>query len=334
MTKISVIMPAYNAEKYIGEAIESILNQTYKDFEFIIINDGSIDKTKEKILSYQDKRIVYLENKKNLGIVATLNKGLDYATGEFIARMDSDDISAKTRFEKQIDYFNKNSNVGVLGTGICIFGEGIKEQKRIFTTDSKLLKAELLFNSCIAHPTVMMRRSILEKYNLRYESEFAGAEDYCLWWKIAQVSNISTLPDILLNYRMHDSQITKKKDGQYFEMMNRLMKKRFADIGYSGTIEEQKIFMKYCLGEYGSYSEEEMKIFINCLNDIRKVNKVSNYFDQKELTKILESAIACSLNKVSLSNEKKKSLYQYVVKTGIFTLITRLKVKYHQVYKR
>ena len=99
MPKISVVMPAYNAEKYIGEAIESILNQTFKDFEFIIINDGSVDHTKEIIREYNDPRIVLLENDKNRGIVLSLNKGLDAATGKYIARMDADDIALKNRFE-------------------------------------------------------------------------------------------------------------------------------------------------------------------------------------------------------------------------------------------
>ena len=110
MPKISVVMPAYNAEKYIGESIDSILNQTYGDFEFIIINDGSRDSTKEIILSYSDNRIVYLENEINSGIVVTLNKGLKYATGEYIARMDADDIAVAERLEKQIEFMEKNKD--------------------------------------------------------------------------------------------------------------------------------------------------------------------------------------------------------------------------------
>ena len=109
MPKISVVMPAYNAEKYIGEAIESILNQTFKDFEFIIINDGSVDHTKEIIREYNDPRIVLLENDKNRGIVLSLNKGLDAATGKYIARMDADDIATKDRLEKQLEFLQVKS---------------------------------------------------------------------------------------------------------------------------------------------------------------------------------------------------------------------------------
>ena len=172
MPKISVVMPAYNAEKYIGEAIESILNQTFKDFEFIIINDGSVDHTKEIIQKYNDSRIVLLENDKNRGIVLSLNKGLDAATGEYIARMDADDIALMNRLERQAEYLDEHKDIGVLGTGICIFGEKIKEQKRVFTTNSEQLKAELIFNPCIAHPTVMIRKSVLQKYNFAFQKRF------------------------------------------------------------------------------------------------------------------------------------------------------------------
>ena len=113
---ISVVMPAYNAEKYLREDIDSILAQTYDDFEFIIINDGSIDRTKEIILSYSDPRIVYIENEQNSGICVTLNKGLDTAKGRYIVRMDSDDIALPQRLEIQVRYMDANPDVGVAGS--------------------------------------------------------------------------------------------------------------------------------------------------------------------------------------------------------------------------
>jgi len=332
MPKVSVIMPAYNAEKYIRRAIESILSQTYTDYEFIIINDGSVDNTKNIILSFQDDRIVYLENKKNSGIVITLNRGLDYATGEYIARMDADDIAIDTRFEKQVKYLDKNKNVGVLGTGICIFGEEIEEQKCLYTTDSKQLKAELIFNSCVAHPTVMMRKTVLQQNKLEYDLKFLGAEDYYLWWNVAKVSNIATLPEVLLKYRIHGEQITKKKDEQYYEMMNKLMEIRFEDIGFDGAKEEKKMFMKYCLGEYESYTEEGLKTFVDCLNHIRLHNKKNRYFDQKKLMKIFDLAVIYALNNSVLNKNDRRKVYLYAVKEGLFIASMRIKVMYHRLF--
>ena len=246
--------------------------------------------------------------------------------------MDADDIALKNRFERQVEYLDEHKDIGVLGTGICTFGEKIKEQKRVFTTNAEQLKAELLFNSCIAHPTVMIRKSVLQKYNLKYNTEFAGAEDYCLWWNIAKVSKIATLPDILLDYRIHESQITKKKDVQYYNMMDSLMEIRFKDIGYIGTKEEKEMFMKYCLGEYESYSEDGLKTFVDCLDHIRKFNEKNTYFNQKKLVKIFELAIIYALNNSVLKKDARKSIYQYAVKAGMFTWCTRIKVKYHRMY--
>ena len=333
MPKISVVMPAYNAEKYIGKSIDSILNQTYGDFEFIIINDGSKDSTKEIILSYSDNRIVYLENEINSGIVVTLNKGLEYATGEYIARMDADDIAVAERLEKQIEFMEKNKDVGVLGTGICIFGEDVQEQARVFTTNPEQLKAELIFNSCIAHPTVMMRSNILKNNELSYDLEYAGAEDYNLWWKIAKVSQIATIPDLLVKYRIHSSQITKKKDEKYYKMMIKLMEERFSDIGFKSSDIEKKVFMKYCLGEYETFSQKEVEELVDCLVHLLRCNKLNKYFSQKKLIKIFELAIIYTLNNSRLSDVEKKQSYKYAVKVGAFTLITRLKVLYHRMYR-
>ena len=307
MPKISVVMPAYNAEKYIGESIDSILNQTYGDFEFIIINDGSRDSTKEIILSYSDNRIVYLENEINSGIVVTLNK--------------------------QIEFMEKNKDVGVLGTGICIFGEDVQEQARVFTTNSEQLKAELIFNSCIAHPTVMMRSNILKNNGLSYDLEYAGAEDYNLWWKIAKVSRIATIPDLLVKYRIHSSQITKKKDEKYYKMMIKLMEERFSDIGFKSSDIEKKLFMKYCLGEFETFSQKEVEGLVDCLVHLLRCNKLNKYFSQKKLIKIFELAIIYTLNNSRLSDVEKKQSYKYAVKAGAFTLITRLKVLYHKMYR-
>lgn len=333
MPKVSIVMPAYNAEKYINETINSILNQSYKDFEFIIINDGSSDRTKEIILSYSDERIVYLENEKNSGIVVTLNKGLEKASGEYIARMDSDDISLVNRLEKQVEFMDKNLDVGVLGTGICVFGDSINDQERVFTTNSEQLKAELIFNSCIAHPTVMIRSSILKNNNLNYSEEFAGAEDYHLWWRIAKVSKIATLPDILVKYRLHASQITKVKDERYYKMMQRLMDIRFSDMGFKPSNTDKKVFMKYCFGGYETFTTDEVEELVNCFSDILKCNQSNKYFDQKKLVKIFELAVIYTLNNSKLSIVERKKTYKYAINAGLFTIITRLKVYYHRMYR-
>jgi len=204
--RISVLMPAYNAYEYIGVAIESILNQTFTDFEFIIINDGSTDKTAQIIGEYakRDKRIKLVNNSKNKGLIGVLNEGLDLAHGEYIARMDSDDISLPTRFEKQIKYMDGHQQCGVLGTWFQCFGNStdiVCHPKRI-----KLLN--ILAGQFVGHPTVMLRKSVIDKYDFRYDMNYKHAEDYELWSRMVLVTEIHNLPEILLNYRWIDTNIS------------------------------------------------------------------------------------------------------------------------------
>ena len=224
---VSVVMPAYNAEKYLREAIDSVLNQTYSDFELIIINDGSKDSTKDIILSYKDPRIIYLENEQNSGICVTLNKGLDVARGRYIARMDSDDIMMPERLAVQVDYMDKNPQIGVCGSDIIVFGEGIAEHvfEQIHSSDD--CAAGLLFNPSLAHPAVMMRSSILKSKELRYEDEYRGLEDFRMWWNIAQYAEISNIPQALLRYRHHKGQETRNIQPETLVKSNLFRKERY-----------------------------------------------------------------------------------------------------------
>lgn len=324
--KISVIMPAYNAEKYIGEAIESILNQTYKDFEFIIINDGSTDGTEDIILSYDDPRIVYLKNEENSGIVASLNNGLKYAKGQYIARMDADDIALLERFEKQVDYLENNQNVGVLGTGILIFGDDITDRVRLFNQNSEELKIELLFCPCVAHPTVMFRKDILESNAIHYDFDCVGAEDYCLWIELFDKCDFMNLPEPLLKYRKHEKQVTHKRTTKDIKVLEFLLDKRINKIGVNLNSNEKKSFLTYCLGNFDSYTAESIKIFIQALSNILCNNLKNRYFDQNKLKKIFSLAVINTLNNSSIDQKKKKECYKYAIDKHIFSLIMRFKI--------
>ena len=204
--RISVLMPAYNSEKYIAAAIESILNQTFTDFEFIIINDGSTDDTAKIVDEYakRDNRIKFVNNSKNKGLIGVLNEGLNLARGEYIARMDSDDISLPTRFERQIAYMELHPKCGVLGTWFQMFGNAtniVRHPKRI-----NLLN--LLRDQHVGHPTVMIRKSVIDKYGFRYDPDYKHAEDFELWSRMVMITEIHNLPEILLRYRWADTNIS------------------------------------------------------------------------------------------------------------------------------
>lgn len=227
--KISVIMAVYNTEKYLPSAIESILGQSYDNFEFIIIEDGSTDKSLEIIKSYKDQRIKLVENGKNMGHTYSLNCGLDLACGEYIARMDSDDISLPKRFAKQVKFMDLHREIAVCGTWVKTFGKGVNFTNR-YLTDPEDIKANLLFYTSLAHPTVMIRKSVLNKHNLKYAIERdrdENTEDYGLWLKLAQLEKLTNIPEVLLLYRMHPDSVSsihfhKNRNGSSLARLNQL----------------------------------------------------------------------------------------------------------------
>lgn len=209
MPLVTVLMSVYNGMDYLSEAIESILAQTLDDFEFIIINDGSIDKSKEIILSYKDPRIFLLDLSTNIGLPKALNKGLEISQCEYIARMDADDISLYNRLQKQYFYIKQHPEVGVLGTGIRIIDESKQiVGKWIPPKDNNLIVWSLLFSNSFAHSSVMFRRS--EVMSVKgYRS--VETEDFDLWSRLSGKTKFSNLQEELLLYRNHSVSKTKKE---------------------------------------------------------------------------------------------------------------------------
>jgi glycosyltransferase involved in cell wall biosynthesis len=211
--KVSVIMPIYNAQKFLDEAIQSILKQTFKDFELLLINDGSTDGSEEIIEKYRNDNRVRIFHKKNEGVTKTLNFGLAQSVGRYVARMDADDISMPERLELQVDFLDEHRNVGLLGTRFKAITE---DGKFIENLDVELTNEELqekLIKSCrFGHPTVMMRRSAIESVGSYDESSWANTvEDYDLWLRIAEKFEIANLSQYLLHYRINSNSITQTK---------------------------------------------------------------------------------------------------------------------------
>lgn len=198
---ISVILAAYNADVHIDKAIQSILNQSFSNFEIIAIDDASTDRTFEILNKYKslDSRIKIIQNKKNLGLAASLNVGIDLASAPFIARMDADDIAFPQRLQKQINFLQKNPDIAGCGTSIEVFGASQGVQKKPKSCQD--IEANLLWGNPIAHPTVMFRSSILK--NIKYDESFQRAQDYELWSRMIfdYKLKLANLPEILLKYR-------------------------------------------------------------------------------------------------------------------------------------
>lgn len=201
MTKISVLMPVYNTpENYLREAVESILAQTCADFEFLILNDASTDDNVEKVInSYDDKRIRYWQNDRNLGISLSRNKLIGLSRGEYLAVFDHDDVSLPERLEKQAAFLDAHPEVGVVGCWYRILGTENKVSR--FPAEIK----EIMVNSCcICHPASMIRRSVLVEHNIGYENDYTPAEDYALWCRLLSKTRFANLPEVLFAYRNHE----------------------------------------------------------------------------------------------------------------------------------
>jgi len=198
---VSVVMSVYNGEKYLREAIDSILNQTFNNFEFIIIDDGSTDSTLEIIKSYKDPRIALI-SRDNKGLVASLNEGIDLASGKYIARQDADDWSVKTRLARQVAYMEGNSEAVVVGSWITVIDDSSSNRgvHRLYTEDIDI-KRELLLRSPFAHGSIMMAKSKLPVRDGIYNDKFYPAEDYALWSELSKFGVMYNLAEPLYSYR-------------------------------------------------------------------------------------------------------------------------------------
>jgi len=199
-------MPVYNCESFIAEAIESIINQTYGNFEFIIIDDSSTDSTCGIITGYTDPRINFIKKDINTGLIDSLNLGIAMSKGEFIARMDGDDISHVQRLEKQVDFFDKHPGIVLCGTWYKLLSNNVIIRNPLTHDEIKLA---LLDYCAFGHPTVMLRKRLITDYDLKYDKAFHAAEDYELWTRIIALEKVANIPETLLYYRSHINQVTQ-----------------------------------------------------------------------------------------------------------------------------
>lgn len=205
--RVTVLLPVFNGRRFLAQAIESVLRQSFGDFELLIINDGSLDESREIVLSFDDPRIKLVDNGANLGLVASLNKGIDLARGEYLARMDQDDICMPERLARQVAFLDVHPQVSILGT----WAEKIDEEG-CTKGDSRapigyLLKYFWWRPSPLLHPTVMIRLADLG--SARYDPDIPYAEDYGLWLHLrSEAKQLQNLPEFLIKYRVHSENMS------------------------------------------------------------------------------------------------------------------------------
>jgi glycosyltransferase involved in cell wall biosynthesis len=288
---VTVLMPVYNASGFVLEAVKSILTQSFTDFELLIIDDGSTDSSMAELAGIADPRVRLEKNEKNLGLIATLNRGLELARGEFVARMDADDLSLPTRLEKQVTFLREHPEIGVCGTATETFGFGSPQINTYLQTHEQLTTL-LVFNSCLSHPSIMFRKSIAD---LRYDADFKHAEDYELWTRLMTQTRFVSLPEVLLKYRIHAAQVTSKQRDAVREMAMRVRRNVIARLDLSPTREEMQVHNQLSNSET-IRGKEAILLLENWLTKLIAANNQKKLFDpiffQTYLAKIWIDACA------------------------------------------
>lgn len=257
MPRISVVMPVYNSALYLKDAIECMINQTYRDWELLAINEyDSNDGSAEMIHNYSkvDKRIILIQNSIKMGLAESLNIGIRRATGEFIARLDADDLSHRTRLEEQIEFMDANPQVGVCGTWQHHFGKN--DWIHCPPPYADKCQTILLFDCNLCHSTVMIRKKVLYDHNLFYDSKYA-IEDFEFWSRIMEYAEIINIPEVLGEYRESDTNISHNKMDRINHDSTIIVGnslKRYFDIELT---EQQKAYFVLFEDPFMNFSKEE-----------------------------------------------------------------------------
>ena len=279
---ISVVMSTYNTEKeYLNAAIESVLNQNYKNIEFIIICDGSEEEYKYIKKKYKDERIKLILHKKNLGLPKSLNEGIKLSKGKYIARMDSDDICLRKRFQIQKKYMDNNPKIEICGMYAKCIGESNKKCKFYFKKPSEI-EIQVLYIPLLIHPTVMFRKCVFEK-NLFYNEEFKCSQDYELWSRSVNNENTAIIPKIGIYYRIHKSQAGQKKKQIQLEYTRQIHNKNALKICNNTNFND----VQWCLGVLYGFNSIDKTNYTHFSNIIDEIINNSDMYNKKILKKIL-----------------------------------------------
>ena len=278
-------MPVFNSAKYLHASIRSILDQTFSDFQFLIIDDGSLDGGQEIVKSFQDPRIHLVQNEFNLGVAATLNKGLALSKTKYIVRMDADDVSISTRLARQLEMMERDTDLDICGSWVRTIEADRKSQIIRYPTEPTTIQSYFLFNNPLAHPSVILRRSSLQRHSLCYDERIGAGQDYEFWSRCAEFCRIKNIPEPLVLWRRHSQGETEKN----FRKSNNtalLVQKR--ELGKLGIDCDGR-----CLEEHrrigsgrGMKSCQEVEKALSWLSHLIQLNRCQQQYDAEGFGKV------------------------------------------------
>lgn len=313
---VSVLIPVYNAAKYLREAVGSILAQTFGDFEIIAVNDGSRDESANILASIaaQDARLKVICLNKNSGIVAALNEGLHRAKGKYIARMDADDVSLPERFAKQIAFMEEHTDVGLCGAWVDRTPESYGQL--LHPQDHETICARMVFGCPIVHPTVMLRSYMLQQHNLKYDAHYPHAEDYELWTQISRITRLANIPEVLLRYRIHGRNTSLKNQRSQSASRSKIYKQTIMGIGLSPIPHDLLLHDQIATGQHPATLQyfEQARMW---LDNLEQANQQTKFIDPAAMHRELE------MRWQILLNAPKPPVWKYIFQP----ILSRIKMK-------
>ena len=335
---LTVVMPVFNGQMYLKEAIDSVLNQTFEDFEFLIIDDGSSDDSVSIISTYQDPRITLIKNNVNQGVAFIRNLGLKNANGKYLVWMDCDDLIDPFKFQKQLLFLEENSEIGICGTWLERFNDGNPKLSTTFT-DPKLIKAALFFKPAVLNATTMLRMAMIKKENLFFDTRLKVAEDYDFFLRSSFHFKIYNLPEKLYYYRASESSIMKKFENQEDKMMEFytiIYENAFSMLKINPTIEKFILHRKIGSTQLICNFLEVQNAF-NWLIFLKKQNLNVQLYDQVSFLKVLGSMFYFLSKKSSVLGLKtfsfylsNKSEFGFMEDDSVFKLFIRCLIRYNK----
>lgn len=284
--RISCVLTVWNGEAYLTDAIRSILTQTFHNFELIVVNDGSTDGTADILdrIQHEDSRI-RVQHQSHAGLVAALNHGMAFANSEYIARMDADDISMPDRFTVQAEFLDKHQEIGICGSWIETFGGETSAVVKYPTSDGAI-RCQLLFSSALAHPSTMLRRSVLIQHKLQYDDSALDAEDYDLWTRAALCTRFANVPAVLLRYRMHPQQIGHRRIENMEASSQFIRLSQLARLGISPSPEEAQLHHDISRWEFES-STSFLSATREWFKKLLRANELSKIYPDADFLAVL-----------------------------------------------
>ncbi|WP_339923301.1 glycosyltransferase family 2 protein [uncultured Cyclobacterium sp.] len=335
---LSVVMPVYNGEAHLKEAIQSVLNQSFTDFELIIIDDGSVDTSASIVSEISDPRIRYIKNDCNKGISYSRNRGIKEAKGDFLAWMDCDDLISPNRFEIQLKFMTQNPSVGICGTWLTRFdSQSVNTAKS--PADHNSIKALLLFKPAIWNATAINRLDWIKKAGLTFDERLTVAEDFDFYWKACREFPVANIPNALYQYRDSESSIMKSfdsKEEQSFAIHKIIYQRSLVELGIE--VEEKHLRMHRNIGSTHLFdSTSEFKNAFYWLIYLQENNRKAKIYEPQALAKTLGQIFYFTGKKSSQAGLpvfffylKKRNLFTPMGFTPTLKLFIRCLIKYNR----